>query len=262
MRKKLIIQLFLGGILFHLHAQIGINTQPLKTSVLHVQGKDGGDVAKDILVQDGDELRLGVGTVDPQASVHIVATGNEKPFQLVDGTQKDSYILQSDKDGFASWTLQTESIVSIDSIVPTTKFYTYPTLTGTRLLSYKIPEDGDYLIIVRWWGIADAIVTTNYSIDLTSAYFRIYEAETILPEKLPNPAPKESDQIEYYLKFSPMNAFTFTTTLFVEKATANNYFSLYIIPSTGGNSWFSGTIDASTIHKNRNHNPSIVICKL
>jgi hypothetical protein len=87
-----------------LAAQVGIRTEDPQ-GMLHVDAKgdtyNGTDTLDDVVVTP--QGRIGVGTLNPQARLHIVSP-TKGAIRIADGTQSGGKILTSDKDGRAHWT--------------------------------------------------------------------------------------------------------------------------------------------------------------
>lgn len=111
-----------------INAQIGVNTETPR-GVFHVDAK--GNTVNDTPSMVLDDIvftkegKLGIGTIDPQAKLHIVTGGTSSApiigLRLVDGNEKEGKILFSDSEGNAHWDdLKVESVpeanVSIDYI--------------------------------------------------------------------------------------------------------------------------------------------------
>ncbi|MDL2215269.1 hypothetical protein LJC00_03680 [Dysgonomonas sp. OttesenSCG-928-M03] len=108
----LIITIIQVGI-FSLQAQVGVNTNSPK-GVFHIDSKKNTPVsAGGIIVQALDDIvidnkgNLGVGTLDPQAKLHIVTGGTalvpKVGVKIVDGLEADTKVLTSDAVGSVSW---------------------------------------------------------------------------------------------------------------------------------------------------------------
>lgn len=117
MNKFLFVLLFSVGV----SAQIGINTKTPQ-GILHIDGK--GDTSEgendlDDFVNTEDGL-LGIGTVKPEAQIHIKTGGtSENPipgFVLQDGTQGFGHALTRDKNGLIHWVQHTPATGEVAEI--------------------------------------------------------------------------------------------------------------------------------------------------
>lgn len=240
-----------------LHAQIGINTENPK-HILHIDGASSaattnpasGSIstvqAKDDVVVTADG-NMGFGTLSPTAKVHISTTNSTTPaMKIVDGTQGSEKILRSDANGNTSWIKQSKSIVSIHNILGGA---TYPNNVVSLIKTIPITETGNYLVIIRWWGmITSAAGSANNEV---SAYFYLDES--------PNTTSARGtlkDGIEYYTIGMTSAALCLTTSLFAP-ATAGNYLKIFIQPYVGGD-WIIG----APIPANPIFNPSIILFKI
>lgn len=101
----LFVFFFFTGIIF---SQVGINTS-LPQGVFHIDSKNNTsgatNTSDDVIVTS--KGYLGVGTVAPDAALHLKSTGTQKDpvsaFQLQDGSEASGKYLVSNSDGVGSW---------------------------------------------------------------------------------------------------------------------------------------------------------------
>lgn len=75
------------------------NTTPLvKSTAIGYNAKVGADKAIVLGATGVDQPNIGIGTIAPTDTLHLVGT-----FRYQDGTEQNGYILTSDADGVASW---------------------------------------------------------------------------------------------------------------------------------------------------------------
>ena len=251
MKKKLFILIIVS---FHLGlmAQVGVKTEnPI--GVFHIDGKGNTNAAgttnttDDVVVDGGGNI--GVGNVSPQAKLHITTNSATPAIHIADGTQAATRILSSDANGNTSWIDQPSSGGVIYNLTGTAAT-SYPKGSASLLQAIPVTESGNYLVVIRWWGMTDAVES-----NLTSAYFTIRESSDNTAGNLGT----QKDGIEYYVYTKANTAFCFTTSLY-GTFQAGKYLKVYILPSIGGISmnWKIGT--ASTTNKTLN--PSIVIFRV
>lgn len=256
MIKKYII-LLLGFILPLISsAQISINTENPK-GLLHIDGASttattnpsSGNVSMTqatddvIITADGN---MGIGVLSPTAKMHVSATNTTPAMLITDGTQGNEKMLRSDANGYASWINQPTSGGVIYNILGGA---TYLNNQATLVKSMPITETGNYLVIIRWWGISTkAMGSANNEM---SAYFYLDESTDATTAR-----GTQKDGIEYYLNSIANHYFTLTTSLYAS-ATAGNYLKVFILPSLGGD-WQIGTPHPSIASLN----PSIVVFKI
>lgn len=180
--KKLILLFVIQiSLVLKIYPQVGINSEtPLGIFHIDSQKNTTGTITSasnetdDIIVNSLGNL--GVGTLNPQAKLHIKTTGtSDNPisgFSLIDGNQKADKYLVSDANGIATW----NTLVPLDAI-----FYT----KGTKMPDLKIINNsvyynttsyielppGRYVLMVSMlpnlWGGTDA--TGYYSFNSTFA---------------------------------------------------------------------------------------------
>lgn len=100
--------------------------------------------------------QVGIGTTNPTETLHVDGT-----FRLVDGTERDTYILTSDNDGVASWQRQSISIIEGDFGAGVDIPANAGVFLQTRS-SITLPP-GRYLVNVNMLMTADVQVTPNNS---------------------------------------------------------------------------------------------------
>lgn len=107
-----------------------------------------------------------------------------------------------------------------------------------------VPNDGNYLATVRWWGITD-----NVSTGWTSAYLRLVKKDGVTGVL------STLDEIEYYTPVrTTSDAFTFSVNLLGASLKANDKLLIYIRPSAGNGKWITGNVGTTTVW-----NPSLLI---
>ncbi|MET3535701.1 hypothetical protein, partial [Chryseobacterium limigenitum] len=106
-----------------------------------------------------------------------------------------------------------------------------------------IPNDGNYLTTVRWWGITD--IASGW----TSAYIRLVKKDGVTN------ALSTLDEIEYYTPAkSTTDAFTFSVNLVGVGLKAGDKIIIYIRPSVGNGNWKTGSVGTTTVW-----NPSLLV---
>ena len=118
MKKKILWMLCFMYIVSSLQAQIGVNTN-YPRGVFHIDA--GGDNPQDLTTAltatqaandvyiDSSTGNMGIGTVNPNAKLHIVAPSGTNGFILKDGSEGDRKVLTcQDNTGLASWQLGTQ----------------------------------------------------------------------------------------------------------------------------------------------------------
>lgn len=249
--RKLSLLIFSMLLSFGLsRAQIGINTKTPQ-GVFHIDGKGdtsgSSNITDDILIDNSGNM--GLGTLSPTAKIHSVGTSTLAPMRITDGNQAQNYIIVSDDSGNASWMEKPSPGGVIYSIIGSQ--ITYAAGTYSLVKAMPISVSGNYLISIRWWGYATAVVTNNY----TCAVFYATSSANATNSWSSDQA-NMKDQVEYCAN-TFANAYTcFSTTLFA-KATKGQYLKLYIRVSVGGN-WVIGGV--STAQKL--WNPSIVVFRV
>jgi len=117
-----------------LYAQVGINTKkPL--DVFHIDPYNNTYGSSYYPVNDEDDVifttdgKLGIGTANPQNSIHIKTKGTSSNvisgFQLQDGSQGEGKVLVTDINGYARWgnTLQvTSNLLETPDFGPSIQF--------------------------------------------------------------------------------------------------------------------------------------------
>ena len=252
-RKIIFIQLNLLFALSVSNAQIGIQTEsPL--ALVHIDSKKNTNPAGTINTSDDivvdNNGNVGVGILSPLAKLHIKTTSSVRALRISDGTQGNTKILSSDALGNASWVNQPSSSGAVYRLTGTTA-RKLPFSTISMLLAMPITESGNYLVIIRWWGISE----TTSSANTTSAYLTLDEA----PDGSTNRGTVK-DNVEYYVYTYPNNRFSFTTSLYGHFQ-AGSYLKLFIYPAIGtasGSSWVIGSVSPTSL----SYSPSIVIFKV
>lgn len=236
------------------YSQVAIQTEnPASGSMLHIDAKENNttiatDKHLDDVVVDGNG-NMGVGTISPQAKLHVETDGVVPPFRIADGTQADTKILGSDANGNVSWVNQPSSGGWIYNITGTS-VTSYPYREQFVLASMPVTESGNYLVVIRWWGRT----TVVDAVGKTSAYFDIVEATSATAT-----TGTSKDGIEYYLYTQANAPFSFTTSLYgyFEAGKFLNVTILSAIPLTTV-VWQIGNSSPTDIR----WNPSIVIFRV
>ncbi len=217
-----------------LFGQIGINTEtPL--AVLHIDGNSDNSatptpsqILNDVVItSDGN---IGIGTLTPSVKVDIANTGTVvPPLRIIDGSTMTAKILESDADGIASWTDQPISYTK--SYRAATYGQGFVNRTNTVLTlneSIIIPQNGKYLLIIRWWGYA----RRDYPLrNIQSGYIYV---------RLKNDGTNYLDQVEYYLVGTIDDQLTFTTSLYLGDRTSGQEIEVLINPTIGGDNMSTG----------------------
>ncbi len=225
--------------LFHIDgASTAATTNPSTGSVSAAQAVD--DV---IITSTGN---VGIGVLSPTAKMHISTTNSTPAMLLSDGTEGNEKILRSDTNGYTSWINQPASGGYIYNILGGA---TYPNNQASLVKAMPITETGNYLVIIRWWGIStSALGSISNEI---SGYFYLDESNNATTSR-----GSQKDGIEYYLNSVANHYFTLTTSLYAS-ATAGNYLKVFVLPSLGGD-WKIGIPYPSITSLN----PSIVLFKI
>lgn len=214
-----------------IYPQVGINTtSPL--GVFHLHG-----VLTDVIVnEDGN---MGVGTLSPQAKIHIKTGGTAASpvtgLRIKDTNEGVNKILTAiDNSGSATWKqvkgskgelLHAQKQTFPKGVRTTIKFYEY---SGKSYIS--IPEDGNYLVFIRWWGNQTGLSPTG-PINHTVIYLDRYILATATTTN--------ADIREMY--FAGSNAvgwFGFTTLMFASECKKGDKLSISLLPNYCN--WYSG----------------------
>lgn len=160
--KKFNLLLFFIGLLTYTQAQVGINTtSPLGNTLLHIDpdGKTELNTSTGVIENSSDDIvisstgNLGIGTLDPQAKVHIVSATAGKGLCIADGTQGLGKILKSDDDGNASWINRPKPGGTVANYYYLGKPERHYVKGYSHIvISSPITEDGNYIVFLRWWG--------------------------------------------------------------------------------------------------------------
>lgn len=165
MKKKMLL---LMGIFFigTIHAQVGINTlNPYGIFHIDPLANTGGTAAAP--VNDTDDVTvnakgyMGIGTANPQASLHIIGNTTIPALRIVDGTEQNLRLMTAlDNDGNGEWQEQTLFAGKVvngagDLIIPfankdQTFIWSNDDING---FSYTLTEAGLYAIELRFWGV-------------------------------------------------------------------------------------------------------------
>ena len=149
--KKKILLLMVVFSLGIVHAQVGINTQtPL--GIFHIDPKEdtsGGitNTSDDIIVTATGNV--GIGTISPDARMHIKTDNDTPAFKLQDGNEKSASVLISDESGNATWGRGLIGSVIGKLGVGATMYLPDYKLTG---LPYIVKDTGSYIDLPpgRW----------------------------------------------------------------------------------------------------------------
>lgn len=222
------------------HAQIGINTETPLT-IFHVDAAKDNSVSptaaqilNDVAITaDGN---MGIGTLTPSTKVDIANTGDggSPLLRIVDGSTMTAKVLESDAYGAANWTEQPPSYIR--SYRGATYSQGFPNRTDTPLTLNEeilIPQNGEYLLTIRWWGFARRDYPLR-NIQSGYVYVRLKNASEFL------------DQIEYYLVGTIGSQLTFTTSLYLGNRAVGDNIEILIRPSIGGDNNPAG--NPSTFH--------------
>ncbi|PXV68896.1 hypothetical protein CLV62_101162 [Dysgonomonas alginatilytica] len=250
MKRYLFLMAF-ACLSYQLLAQIGINTESPQ-QLLHVDAKGNtsanSNVSDDVVIDKSG--KVGVGVLSPTAKLHIETTVSLPAIHLADGSEGDGKILGSkDANGNMTWLTPPTSWTKVVNFTGGLRNY----LNGysALLLSVQLPESGNYIVMLRWWG------TANTSFGLISAYLNIKEGVNNVAN---DAADVNKDNIEYYIKY-PQSGAPFSFTSYLRGSfTANKWLKLYISPSTpmpaGQYSWTIGNTTSKEL------NPTVIILKI
>lgn len=223
--KQIVLTFLLTLSLGLVFGQIGINTEnPL--AIFHVDGAmdnlaspTAAQILNDVVVTSAGDI--GVGTLTPSVRLEIVK-GTSSPLRIVDGSTMTAKVLESDANGIAGWTEQPLSYAkSYRAAEDGQKFYYSTTSVLTMNQPIVIPQDGKYLLTLRWWGYnrLDALLRHILS---GYIYVRKQGAGTVY-----------LDQIEYYMNGTIGDVLTFTTSLYLGDRVANDVIEILIRPVIG-----------------------------
>ena len=243
MKKYIIFILSVISLSSYINAQVGINTKtPL--GMLHIDSKNNspGTTSDDIVFDTSG--RLGIGTISPSARIHLKVPAGNKALRINDGTEADGRVLMSDANGSVRWGSVKGSGGSTMYVDQQTLF---PRIQNTVLKfnggSDRIPitADGNYLVVIRWWGRTTVVYNAVPSKNVASIYFNLLKNGTNV------------DNIEYYVPAFANSPFTLTTTLIGINCQVGDYLQLTVVPSVGGDWTINGAGEKS---------PSITIYRM
>ena len=210
------------------NSQVGINTLS-PTGVFHIDPKNNSPASTtdDIVITSAGNI--GLGTLTPQAKIHINTASTETALRINDGNERASRVLVSaDATGGVTWgaikssggETYTSTVAQTFTGGTATKLY----LKGTTT-RYNITGTGAYLVYFRWWGRSTA------TSGVTSAYIRLLKNGTVV------------DTVEYYIATTANSPFSLTVAL-MATCVAGDYLELTLNPGTGIN-W---TSNISSVH--------------
>ncbi|PXV69020.1 hypothetical protein CLV62_101287 [Dysgonomonas alginatilytica] len=205
--------------------QIGINTEN-PSAMFHIDGAmdnlaspTAAQILNDVVVTSAGNI--GVGTVTPSVRLEIVK-GASSPLRIVDGSTMTAKVLESDANGVAGWTEQPPSYAkSYRASAGGQKFYYATIAVLTMDQPIVIPQNGKYLLTLRWWGYNRLDVASRH---ILSGYIFVRKqgAGTVY-----------LDQIEYYMNGTINDVLTFTTSLYLGDRVANEVIEILVRPAIG-----------------------------
>ncbi len=223
---------------------VGIGTAtPNENLKLEVDGKllnsaNEGDVTVGGNNTIGGNLnasKIGVGTQNPQTSLHITPKAGVAPLRLADGSEESSYLLTTDANGNASW----GALRPMSSII-NTSFKTSRTISGKDDVSVGrvIVSDTMTLIPGKWLIFARAVTTgstlSNLYMYLILSQIDSYNTTTSLSRVGARAATTEdniaANQLMYYANITEPTSFFLgmsssgTGALFNNDEQYGNYF--------------------------------------
>lgn len=201
-------------------SQVGINTQS-PTGILHIdpQANSATVTTDDVVVTTAGNV--GLGTISPQAKLHLNVSSSETALRIEDGNEKaDRVLVSADATGGATWGAIKgsggETFMSTVAQSFTTSGGTlYITGTTTR---YNVTGEGPYLVYLRWWGKSATVSSSR-----TQAYIRLLKNGTIV------------DTVQYYIATEANTAFSLTVAL-MANCVPGDYLEITITP---GATWTS-----------------------
>lgn len=229
MKKLYLLSTLILCIILSVNSQVGINIQS-PTGMFHIDPKRDSPASTIDDVNVSSTGNIGLGTVTPQAKVHINATSTQTALRLVDGNQKSDRILVSaDAAGGVTWGAIKGSggetfRATVSQNFPTgtqTKLY----LTGTNT-RYNVTGAGPYLVYLRWWGSSSSVGASG----MVSTYIRLMKNGAVV------------DTLEYYVASTTNAAFSFTVAM-MANCVAGDYLELSLQPSAA---WTSNANNAHT----------------
>lgn len=231
-----------------IYAQIGINTANPQ-ALFHVDGYGNtsglNNTGDDVVINNAGNM--GVGTITPSAKLHI-ATSTGVPALKLNKSHASSNMLQSDHIGNATWVKQP---VAIGDIYGVRSRQDYKYNDFTLLFALQITAPGNYLVIVRWWGIASAVETKGTTVA------HLYLTEDSNGGHLSYGT--EQDRTTQAVVTTANAPFTFTTSFVGTIGTANNFLKIFIRPSAPTNViWKVGTVSTTSAY----YNPSFIILRI
>lgn len=242
---KLFFIVILYALSVYSYSQIGINTDsPL--GVFHVQGGTASLVDNSVIVDTKGNLSIGNSSLG-KAKVEI--TGNS-PLLVQTGSESEGYALTSiDANGNLDWRSIGKSFVDYTLFAGNKSFNS---LTQYLLRTVTVPEAGQYMATIRWWGT----VTTGRAssrTNIVSAYFTLMKTSA--------GATTSVDQIEYYINYWVDGSYITPLIMLQGTYSANDQLSVYILPSvpTGSSTWLTGPQTGGT---SPYHQPVIIVSKL
>ena len=138
---------------------VGIGTiNPNENLKLQVEGKLLNSVNEGEVTTQGnnyvggnlDAAKIGIGTVSPEAPLHIVAGASEAPLRLADGSEDESALLTADASGYAFWDALRPMSSTIRGTFLTGTIQTSGDTSAGRSVSNRIRlSPGKWLIFAR-----------------------------------------------------------------------------------------------------------------
>ena len=254
MKNKVLFILYLFATV-GIQAQVGINTStPAGNSVFHIDAKgntiNGINYSDDVLIDNNGNI--GIGVLSPTAKLESQGSATLAPMQITDGKQAKDMLLTSDDAGNASWIPRPFP----GGVVYRTKdLITFPFNTYKLVYAIPIPESGNYLISIRWWGKQASVTGTGLSCGTFYVATSNNTANNWAADQV-----NLKDQGEYCSTHTTGGVNSFSTSLF-STGVKGNYLKLYLRVSAGGN-WITGAAAPGASGQNYTWNPSFVVFRV
>lgn len=222
MKKLYILSSLICCFLLATYSQVGINTKS-PTGIFHIdpKGDSPTSTTDDMIVTAAGNM--GLGTVSPQAKMHINTTSSQTALRIVNGKQANDLVLVSaDATGGVTWGAikgsggETFASTVAQTFAGGVATKVYISGTTTR---YNVRGTGPHLVYFRWWGRVSA------SSGMASTYIRLLKNGTTV------------DTLEYYTATAANTPFSLTVAL-MANCTVGDYLELTLSPSSGAN-WTS-----------------------